>query len=94
MANTYKIYENQSWADVSNHIYGKPDYSFELAFLNGSSVTAEAQAGMVIIYNEQPKEELVIKSLNGIPATEITHTPIRYNEGIDFWEIGENFEIQ
>lgn len=95
MVNTYKIYEDQNWADVSNHIYGKPDYSFELALLNSSAITAEVPAGMVIVYQDHSKEELVLKSLNGIPATAITAAPGAEPEpeGIGYWIIGQNFKV-
>lgn len=91
---TYKTYEDQTWEDISNHIYGKPDYSFELAFLNGSSITDEVPAGMVIRYREHSREELVLKTLNGIPATAIAAGIAEpAPEGIGYWIIENNFKV-
>lgn len=95
MANTYKIYENQTWEDISNHLYGRPDYSFELALLNGSSITSAIPAGMLINYNEWKKEELVLKVLRGIPATATAGIAGEQTrpEGISVWAINNDFIV-
>ncbi|WP_099766431.1 hypothetical protein [Chryseobacterium sp. 52] len=99
MENIYKIYENQSWLDVSNHLYGNVGYSFELAILNNASPSDMLKAGQEIIYNaENTKEVLVLKSLNdnkSIPATAKTdgNNEIPVLRGIGYMRIGGDFKV-
>ena len=94
----YKVYENQSWLDVSNHLYGSVIYSFELAILNNASPSDVLKAGQEIIYNtENTKDLLVLKSLNdnkSVPATSITdvQSVIEY-KGIGYMIIEDNFKV-
>lgn len=100
MENTYKIYENQTWIDISIHLYGNVGYSFELAVLNNASPSEILIAGREIVYNtENKRDELVLKSLNAnnsIPAGGIIDNLIEVKplSGINYWEIGETFEVQ
>ncbi len=100
MENIYKIYEDQSWLDVSNHLYGNVSYSFELAVLNNSSPSDMLKAGQEIIYNtENTKDLLVLKSLNdneSIPATARTegeNGEIPNLKGIGYMRISGDFKV-
>lgn len=98
MANTYKIYDNQTWLDVSNYLYGSVGYSFELAILNNSSPTDILKAGQEIIYNENSKDSLVLKSLKdnkSIPATgeTIANDEAPELKGIGYMRISGNFKV-
>ncbi len=93
----YKVYENQSWVDVSNYLYGTPQYAYELAEQNQSAITEDIMAGSVIKYNTQNEtNKLVLSSYvsNGsIPATAIT-AAVEQPEGISYWAIGVDFIVQ
>ncbi len=99
VVSTYKIYEDQSWLDVSNHLYGNVGYSFELAVLNNLSPSDMLKAGQEIIYNpENTKDLLVLKSLNdnnSIPATARTEAgnEIPTLKGIGYMRIGGDFKV-
>ncbi|MEI7487101.1 MAG: hypothetical protein WCJ72_06765 [Chryseobacterium sp.] len=97
---TYKIYENQSWLDVSNHLYGSVSYSFELAILNNAVPSDMLKAGQDIIFNvENIKDILVLKSLNdnnSIPATAKTdqqNNEIPTLKGIGYMRIEGDFKV-
>ncbi len=91
--NTYKTYENQTWEDISNDLFGKVDYAFDLALLNESSVTSIIPAGTIIRYNSYIKEEFVLKSMSGLPATAVIVEEVQQQEGIGYWKIGVNFKV-
>lgn len=100
VVNTYKVYENQSWLDVSVHLYGSVLYSFELAILNNASPSEPLKAGQEIIYNDNEKEVLVLKSLYGndsIPATALTPAQkelIPQPKGIGIMKISNSFKVE
>ena len=96
----YKVYENQSWLDISNDIYGHVMYAFELAILNGFSPSDSIPAGKEIFYNsENEKNILVLKSLvsnNSIPATALTsaqNEQIPTPKGIGVMKIDNTFKV-
>lgn len=100
MENIYKVYENQSWLDISNHLYGNVGYSFELAILNDASPSDMLTAGQEIIYNaEHPKDILILKSLNdnnSIPATGLTKKEVEEIptlKGIGYMIVENTFKI-
>lgn len=101
MGNTaeYKVYENQSWLDISNVLYGSSQYAYELSQQNNSSITDEIKAGTIIIYSKAiQSNQLVLLSMasyNSNPATGVSHTSnqINYPEGIDYWAISTDFII-
>lgn len=94
----YKVYENQSWLDVSNHIYGIVDYSFELAMLNNASISDRLKAGQEIKYNaDNLKDIMVLKSLmnnKSIPATAMTdELSIAPQRGIGVMVVEKTFKV-
>ncbi|OBW40800.1 hypothetical protein AB670_02751 [Chryseobacterium sp. MOF25P] len=99
VVNTYKVYENQSWLDVSIALYGSVIFSFELAILNNSSPSEALKAGQEIIYNDNEKDVLVLKSLygrNSIPATGLTPAQkelIPQPKGIGIMKISNSFKV-
>lgn len=102
MENTaeYRVYENQSWLDISNILYGNPSFAYDLAEANHSTITAEVLAGQVIKYNKNiTANKLILHSLSSnksIPATAISQWQTANSEkpqGISYWAIGINFII-
>lgn len=85
----YKVYENQTWFDVANHLYGDTSKAIDLANLNNQNVTDDLKAGQVILYHSEiEKNKLVIQSMaqnNSIPATAINeliiNIPVDYGIG-------------
>ena len=47
----YKVYENQTWFDVANHLYGDTSKAIDLASLNNQNVTDDLKAGQIIAYS-------------------------------------------
>ena len=85
----YKIFENQTWFDVSNYLFGDASKAVELAQLNNKSITDDLKAGQIIFYqSEIEKNILVIQSMaqnKSIPATAIDeltiNVPVDYGVG-------------
>ena len=86
----YKVYENQTWFDIANHLYGDTSKAIDLANLNNQNVTEDLRPGQMIIYqSEIEKNILVIQSMaqnKSIPATAIDELTI--NVPVDY-DIGE-----
>lgn len=101
MENTgeYRVFENQSWLDISNILYGNPSFAYDLAEANHSTITAEVLAGQMIKYSKNiPANKLVLLSLSSnksIPATAISGDYLTDNslQGIDYWTIQMDFRI-
>ncbi|MDO4763828.1 MAG: hypothetical protein Q4A00_05550 [Flavobacteriaceae bacterium] len=101
MGNTaeYKVYENQSWLDISNVLYGSSQYAYELSQQNNSSITDEIKAGTIIVYSKDiQSNQLVLLSMASYksnPATAIQHQEMRVEKlnGIDYWAIQSEFII-
>ncbi|MBP7173999.1 MAG: hypothetical protein KBA33_08055 [Cloacibacterium sp.] len=97
----YNVYEGQTWLDISIHLYGRVDYCFELAVLNGFSITDNPKAGSIIIYNkdnEINKEVLrSMKDSGTIPATALSSADIdiitEAQRGIGWMQIGKTFKV-
>ena len=85
----YKVYENQTWFDIANHLYGDTSKAIDLANLNNQNVTEDLRPGQMIIYqSEIEKNILVIQSMaqnKSIPATAIDeltiNVPVDYGIG-------------
>ena len=85
----YKVYENQTWFDIANHLYGDTSKAIDLANLNNQNVTEDLRPGQMIIYqSEIEKNKLVIQSMaqnKSIPATAIDeltiNVPVDYGIG-------------
>lgn len=101
MENTgeYRVFENQSWLDISNVLYGNPSFAYDLAEANHSTITAEVLAGRMIKYNKNiSANKLVLLSLSSnksIPATAISDDYSAENtmQGIDYWAIQMDFVV-
>lgn len=101
MENTgeYRVFENQSWLDISNVLYGNPSFAYDLAEANHSTITAEVLAGQMIKYNKNiPANKLVLLSLSSnksIPATAISggYSAENTMQGIDYWAIQMDFVV-
>lgn len=100
VVNTYKVYEGQSWLDISNDIYGHIMFAFDLAILNGFSPSDTIPAGKDILYTDNDKNVLVLKSLvtnKSIPATALTadqNEQIPTLKGIGVMKIDNTFKVE
>lgn len=69
----YKSHENQSWIDISIHLYGKADHAYTLALFNSCSITENIPAGTLIKCPQvNDSNQLVLLSMSSnksIPAT-------------------------
>ena len=86
----YKVFDNQTWFDVANYLFGDASKAVELALFNNQNVTTDLKSGQMIIYqSEIEKKILVIQSMaqnKSIPATAIDELTI--NVPVDY-DIGE-----
>ena len=95
----YKVYENQSWLDISNILYGSPEHSYRLAQENHSSITDDIKSGTIIFYSTDiQSNKLVLLSMNSyrsIPATGVSHTGSSslQLQGIGYWVISNDFKV-
>lgn len=95
----YKVYENQSWLDISNVLYGSPEHAYRLAQENHSSITDDIKSGTIIFYSTDiQSNKLVLLSMNSyrsIPATGVSHTGSSslQLQGIGYWSIQSEFII-
>lgn len=96
MEATYKTYENQSWLDISIHLFGTPQYAYELSVLNQSCISEMIIAGTMIQTNvDATDERLVLLSMrenDSIPATAkemIDEIKNETQEGIGYWMVGK-----
>jgi vancomycin resistance protein YoaR len=84
----YKVYENQTWFDIANHLYGDTSKAIDLASLNNQNVTEDLKAGQIITYSLLEENKYVLLSMqsnNSIPATAIDeltiNVPVDYGIG-------------
>ena len=84
----YKVYENQTWFDVSNYLYGDSSHAAELAIMNNKNITDDLRAGEIIAYSLLEENKYVLLSMqsnNSIPATAIDeltiNVPVDYGIG-------------
>lgn len=95
----YKVYENQSWLDISNVLYGSPEHAYRLAQENHSSITDDIKSGTIIFYSTDiQSNKLVLLSMNSyrsIPATAFSQNreDIIAVQGVGHWSVGYEFKI-
>lgn len=96
----YRVFENQSWLDISTILYGNPIFAYDLAEANRSTITAEVLAGQMIKYSKDiSPNKLVLLSLSSnksIPATAISQEQTANSqkpEGIGYWAIQMDFIV-
>lgn len=85
----YKVFDNQTWFDVANYLFGDASKAVELSLFNNQNITEDLKAGQIIIYqSEVEKNKLVIQSMaqnKSIPATAIDeltiNIPVDYGIG-------------
>lgn len=93
---TYKIYEQQSWWDISMHQYGTTAYAIDLAVFNNYSPVDDLKPGTMILLPDYKPERLVLISMNSIPSTGYLNDDegtINRPEGIDYWAISYDFIV-
>lgn len=94
----YRVYENQSWLDISNILYGTSAHAYRLAQENKSSITENVKAGTLINYPlDLPSNKLVLLSMASYksnPATAVILPPEEERlEGIGYWVIQTDFKV-
>ena len=94
----YRVYENQSWLDISNILYGTSAHAYRLAQENKSSITENVKAGTLINYPlDLPNNKLVLLSMTSYksnPATAVIMLPEEERlEGIGYWAISVDFKV-
>ncbi len=97
----YKVFDNQTWFDVANYLFGDASKAVELAQLNNKSITEDLKAGQIIIYqSEIEKNKLVIQSMaqnQSIPATVVIselNILIPTDIGIGRMKVGSTFKVK
>lgn len=94
----YRVYENQSWLDISNILYGTSAHAYRLAQENKSSITEDVKAGTLINYPlDLPNNKLVLLSMASYksnPATAVIMPPEAERlGGIGYWAISVDFKV-
>ena len=94
----YRVYENQSWLDISNILYGTSAHAYRLAQENKSSITENVKAGTLINYPlDLPNNKLVLLSMASYksnPATAVIMLSEEERlEGIGYWAISVDFKV-
>lgn len=94
------VLPNQSILDVSLLHTGSVENAFEIAFKGGFSVSDDIEKGRLLIVPDTVKLNKQIITFNkmnqNIPATDIIAELIEIKplEGVGYWEIENNFEIE
>ncbi|WP_264846331.1 hypothetical protein, partial [Capnocytophaga catalasegens] len=93
-SNTYQAHNNQTWLDISLKLYGTPEYAFDLAVANGSSIVDEIVAGAFISYDAEKKANKTVLAIYNNnktnPATAFSGEDkqvIEKPQGISIWAI-------
>ncbi|MBB5636741.1 hypothetical protein HDF26_005217 [Pedobacter cryoconitis] len=92
----YRIYEQQSWWDISMHEYGTAEFATDLAVFNNSSPVENLVAGRLIFLPDYKPEKLVLLSMKNIPATgfdKLGEGAVNKPQGIDYWAISYDFIV-
>lgn len=97
----YKIFEKQTWFDVSNYLYGDASHAVELALVNNQNITDDLKAGQIINYPENlEKNRYVVLSMstnNSIPATALSdeiNVFVPTELGIGKMRVGSTFKVK
>lgn len=96
----YKVFDNQTWFDVANYLFGDASKAVELSLFNNQNITEDLKAGQIIIYqSEVEKNKLVIQSMaqnKSIPATAIDELTINIpvDHGIGEMAIESTFIVR
>lgn len=99
---TVTVLHNQSLLDISICLFGSASSALKFAIENDISITDDLEVGKVLKVPKSVESELKLvaeyfqmKKIN--PATAITSeylNEINYPEGIEYWGVGIDFEIQ
>lgn len=98
MANL-KVYERQSMLDVAVQHSGGIESVFDLALMNGLSITADLNPYDTLLECESVVDSDLVDYYSNkgiVPSTAITATDIAQtiaDEGVEFWTIGEDFIV-
>lgn len=88
------VYQGQCFLDKVNECTGSVENAFEMAFLNGVSVTDESNTGQELKVSPVTNN-VVVEMFNEFkrPATAMKKPPIPPGLGIGYMRIGVNFKI-
>lgn len=97
---TYQVHHGQTWFDISLKLYGTPEYAFDLAVANGSSIVDEIIAGTFVGYDAEKKANKTVLAIYNNnktnPATAFSGEDkqvIEKPEGISIWAINMDFVV-
>lgn len=94
-----EVRQGQSFLDMALQMTGSIDNAVALAVLNGRSLTDDLSVGQVLKEMPGGKQKVIdfFTPENNRPATawndQITSLPVEM-EGIDYWAIEIDFEVQ
>lgn len=92
----YIVQHGQSWLDISLKLYGTPIYAMDLATQNQANFTDEVPAGKSVITLDLPINETILhiyRSYQVNPCTGISAQKSEKKQGIGFWFIGTDFQV-
>ncbi|WP_407512763.1 hypothetical protein [Elizabethkingia miricola] len=91
------VLHNQSLLDIAIQATGKAENAIFIAIANKISITDDLEPGTELLIPEV-SEDLDVKNYyrakNVHPATAMKTAGINYPEGINYWEIENDFQIQ
>lgn len=89
-----KVYQGQCFLDKVNECTGSIENAFEMALLNGISVTDDSDVGQELKISPVTNS-IVVEKFNEFnrPATAMKKPPIPPGLGIGYMRIGVNFKI-
>lgn len=91
-----KVLQGQSLFDIAIQTAGSVEAAFDLAFLNGISVTDDIPAGFQLelppIVNKSIADYYVNKGIKPATALELSQVP-QVLEGVGYWAIDIDFVV-
>lgn len=90
-----RVLPNQSLFDIAVRHLGSAEGVFELARINGLTITSELQAGQVLQLNEVGDPRVVQNFVQErIDPGSSLESGYSEPQGIGYWIIGQNFIVQ
>lgn len=96
MQNTSKVLQGQSFIDKTIELTGSIESLVQMAFVNNCSITDDLMINDSIVSSGIVKQGVVNGFVYRKPATAVNNNDevFNYPEGVDYWAVGLDFEIQ
>lgn len=96
MQNTSKVLQGQSFVDKTIELTGSVEALVQMAFTNNCSITDDVMINDSITGSGVVKSGVVGGFAYRKPATAINNNDevFNYPEGVDYWAVGLDFEVQ